>query len=141
MPGITKNKGRNMSEEKRFDEWIDLKSDLHKLKFIRSIHEGEVWWCAMGENVGVEINGKNAAFARPAIILKKFGRLGFMAIPLTSQPHEGSWYAHFRFQGKDEWAVLSQARFLSISRIFRRMGAVDDEDWRLIKRGFLELYK
>ena len=49
-------------EEKDFDEWIEQKEYLRILNRIREVHGREVWWCAVGENVGVEINGKSKVF-------------------------------------------------------------------------------
>lgn len=69
---------------KYFDDWIEVKSDLHETAVVRRIKEGEIWWCAIGENVGVEINGKSKTFARPVLILRKLGKYSFMSIPLTS---------------------------------------------------------
>ena len=128
------------ADEKHFDAWMGLKNSLHQTGKMRSFHEGEVWWCALGENVGIEINGKSRSFARPVIILKKLSRYGFQGIPLTSQPHTGSWYVHFKFQGKDEYAVLSQMRTFSVSRLYQRMGRVDEEDLEVIKSQFHDLY-
>ncbi|MBQ9484707.1 hypothetical protein IJU85_01210 [Candidatus Saccharibacteria bacterium] len=82
-------------EEKHFEEWIVVKSDLHNKSTLRDIKEGDIYWCAVGENVGVEINGKSETFARPVVIMKKLSKFGFMGIPLTSQPHSGSWYVPF----------------------------------------------
>ena len=62
------------------------------------ITEGDLWWCAVGENVGIEVNGKSKDFTRPVIILKKFGRLGFLGIPTTTQHRVGTWYVPFRAQ-------------------------------------------
>ena len=50
-------------EEKRFEEWFELK-ESHTTGRVPDTREGEVWWCAVGENVGVEINGKSKTFAR-----------------------------------------------------------------------------
>lgn len=36
-------------EGKRFEEWIEVKSDLHKIAIVRRMREGEIWWCALGE--------------------------------------------------------------------------------------------
>ncbi len=44
--------------EKRFQDWIKVKEGLHEGDALRTIKEGEIWWCGVGENVGVEINGK-----------------------------------------------------------------------------------
>lgn len=97
-------------------------------------------WCGFGENVGIEINGKNDLFSRPVLVFKKFSQYGFLGIPLTSQPHEGTWYAHFRFHGKEQVAVLVQQRTFSSSRLYSKMGRIDEMDMRRIKEGFHRLF-
>jgi hypothetical protein len=48
---------------KKFLEWIKLKEKLHNINYNPPFFkEGEVWWCAVGENVSVEINGKGGGF-------------------------------------------------------------------------------
>lgn len=94
----------------------------------------------MGENVGVEINGKNEVFSRPVLVYKKLSRFGFMGIPLTSQPHDGDWYVSFTFRGKTSIAVLSQARTLSVLRLYRRMGTIPETDFAAVARRFNKLY-
>ncbi len=127
-------------EEKRFDEWIKLKEKLHRIGRIRTIHDGEIWWTAVGENIGVEINGKNEGFTRPVLIFKKLSRLNFLAIPLTSQCHDGSWYVPFVFKNRKEWAVLSQIRIMSVHRLNKKMGELSALDYDLIREGFRRLY-
>ena len=129
-----------MKEIKRFPEWIGIKSKLHDVGRVPAIHEGEIWWAALGENIGVEINGKSDMFSRPVLILKKLSRFCFMAIPLTSKTKTGSWYATFEFQGKTETAVLVQARVMSVSRLYRKMGSVPESDLLLVHNAFLKLY-
>lgn len=46
------------NDEKHFNVWMGVKDNLHRTNRIRTIHEGEVWWTSIGENVGTEINGK-----------------------------------------------------------------------------------
>lgn len=58
-------------DDKRFSEWIGLKEKLHKAGKLPKIKEGDIWWCSIGENVGVEINGKSEFFSRPVLVLKK----------------------------------------------------------------------
>ncbi len=127
-------------DAKRFGDWIELKESLHNMDRVRTFHEGEIWWCAMGENVGVEINGKSSTFARPVLIFKKLSRYGFLAIPLTSQSHAGSWYASFRFQGREQVAVLAQIRVISVARLYRKIGSIDDSDKIVIREAFRALY-
>ena len=71
---------------------------MHNTGRLPAIKEGEIWWCAMGENIGVEINGKN------------------------------------------EIAVLAQVRVFSVSRLYSKMGRVDETDLARIKEGFRSLY-
>lgn len=129
-----------MNEAEYFDDWIEVKKELHRSNRVQAMKEGEIWWCAVGENVGVEINGKSSTFARPMLIFRKLSRFGFLGIPLTSKPHTGSWYAGFRFQGRDQVAVLSQIRVVSVSRLYTRMGNIDDTDKVTISKAFKKLY-
>jgi mRNA interferase MazF len=127
--------------DKRFTEWIKLKEEIHKKgAFPPLLKEGEIWWCSFGENIGIEINGKNVPFSRPVFVHKKLSRLGFMGIPLTSKAKTGSWYVNFDFQGKSQTAVLSQSRVMSTSRLLGRMGRLDEKDIAKIKNGFNTLY-
>jgi len=57
-------------EEKRFSEWIERKERIHDVGRLPAISEREVWWVAVGENVGIEINGKSGRFSRPVLIYK-----------------------------------------------------------------------
>lgn len=129
-----------MGDDKFFDEWNEVKKMRHNASRSPVIKEGEIWWCAMGENIGVEINGKHERFSRPVLILKKLSRFGFMGVPLTSQEHEGSWYASFVFRGKKQIAVLAQSRVMSVSRLYERMGTIPNSDLEIVKAGFGKLY-
>ena len=128
-------------EEKHFKKWIGLKENLHFNAKTPQILEGEVWWCSLGENVGIEINGKSARFTRPVVVMKKLSRLGFMGIPLTSQEKTGSWYAEFKFLGKKQFAAVCQARVVSVSRLHSKIGQIPKSDLDIIKKAFHNLYK
>lgn len=126
---------------KSFFEWIGIKQKLDNYEYQPPLTtEGDLWWCAIGENVGIEVDGKSHDFTRPVVILKKFGRLGFMALPTTTREREGSWYVGFSHQGIKEIAVLSQARVLSYKRLHSKMGTLDDEDFKKVKEAFLRLF-
>lgn len=68
----------NKNGEKDFNGWIKLKTKLHYLGHPIDISEGDVWWCAAGENIQTEINGKSNRFSRPVLVVKKFGRYSFL---------------------------------------------------------------
>ena len=131
----------DQKSEKQFEEWIKLKEKLHYGGKTPRIRQGEVWWCSFGENVGVEINGKSARFTRPVLIMKKLSHLGFMGIPLTSQPKTGSWYTSFGFLGKTEYAAVCQARVMSVSRLHSKMGELPMADLATVKEAFHKLYR
>ncbi len=90
----------------------------------------------MGENISVEINGKHEVFSRPVLIFKKLSRYGFMGIPLTSQEHQGDWYVPFVFRDKKQIAALAQARVMSVSHLYRKMGNATKGDLRKVQDGF-----
>lgn len=129
-----------MAEEKYFDEWNEVKKATHGSSRIPAIKQGEVWWCAVGQNVGVEIDGKGSKFVRPVLVYKKLSRLGFFGIPLTTQEHRGSWYVPFVFQDKQQFAALAQAKTFSVLRAYRRMGTVPESDFMLVADGFNRLF-
>ncbi len=121
--------------------WFDLKLWLHKVDRHPAIREGEVWWCNFGENVGVEMNGKNKLSLRPVVIYKKYNQHFFFGLPLTSQAyHHGSWYVHFYFQRKEQVCVLCQGRSMSVNRLQRCIGEIDESDMEKIKREFMKLH-
>lgn len=123
-----------------FDDWIEVKKGVHSEGKRPTISEGEVWWCAVGKNVGIEINGKSERFSRPVLIFKKLSKLGFLGVPLTSQNKIGSWYASFEFQGKRETAALCQIKVISVSRLYKRIGKIPETNFAIVKNAFLKLY-
>lgn len=126
---------------KRFLEWIGLKEKLHNAQNKPPLFkEGEIWWCAVGENVGIEVNGKGKPFSRPVYIYKKLSANGFLGIPLSTSDKTGTWYMEITFQGKEAVANLAQIRVLSHLRMYEKMGALDEADVIKIKDGFLRLY-
>lgn len=60
--------------------------------------EGEKWWVHFGENIGIEMNGKGPAFARPVIIFKKLNSQTLFVIPLTTKQKKerGSFLLYLR---------------------------------------------
>lgn len=119
-----------------------MKEKLHDHEHIPPLFkEGEIWWSYFGENVGTEMNGKSDSFTRPIIILKKYDKYSFLAIPLTTRSKEGSWYFAFTHNQKKQTAVLSQARILNHKRLKELVGKLDSVDYQNIKKAFLGLHK
>lgn len=126
---------------KNYRKWMGKKSTINNYRIVRSFREGDIWWAAVGENVGVEIDGKNEDYSRPVVILKKHSNLFFTAIPLTSKLHGGSWYIPFEFQKRPEIAVIVQSRTMDASRLYRRMGKLSKRDYDRILNAYLALFR
>lgn len=71
---------------KDFWFWHEEKSwiDEHKERPL-FFHEREVWFCALGINIGHEQNGVAKKFLRPMVVIKKLNRKSCLAIPLTTK--------------------------------------------------------
>ena len=126
---------------KKFLEWIKIKEHLHNnVSTPPLFKEGEIWWCGIGENIGVEINGKSKDFTRPVLIFKKLSREGFMGIPMSTQSKEGSWYVSVKQKNAQAIIILSQMRVFSSNRLHTKLGELDDEDCKAVSAGFAKLY-
>ena len=77
---------------KNYKQWMGRKTFINNKGVRRSFKEGDVWWAAVGENVGVEMDGKSKKYSRPVVILRKHSSLFFTAVPLSTQMHTGTWY-------------------------------------------------
>jgi mRNA interferase MazF len=102
--------------------------------------EGEIWWCRIGMNVGVEVYGKGRKFERPVLILKKFTSEFFFGVPISSQIKEGLWYAPIHFGGKKLSGMLSHARPLDAVRLTERMGTLPEKQFQEIREAFLKFH-
>ena len=107
----------------------------HEPPFLR---EGELWWCGVRENVGIEVS-KSRDFTRPVIVVKKLGRFGFLGIPTSTRKRVGTWYVSFAHKGIDETALLSQVRVFSYKRLHAKMGELDETDVHKVKEALTRL--
>ncbi len=127
-------------KEKLLEKWHRVKLKTHEKPLLPVFSEREVWWCEVGENIGVEINGKGHNFVRPVLVYRKLSKRAFLGIPLTTQEHIGSWFVPFRFHEKDNFACINQTRSISSKRMQNRIGKIDESDFRKIRAGFQNLY-
>lgn len=59
---------------KDFDEWNQEKKRIHAGVNPAYGWPREVWWCALGINVGAEIDGKNNNFERPVLVMRVYNK-------------------------------------------------------------------
>ena len=131
-------KARLISRWHKIKIEIQLMADKNNLYF----REKEVWWASLGANLGHEEDGKNKKFERPVLILKKFNRHLILVIPLTSKIKEDKFYYYkFAISGEEfVSALICQIRLISSKRLSRKIGKVNNQDFKEIKyriKGFL----
>ena len=102
--------------------------------------EREVWWAALGVNIGYEEDGKGPDFSRPVLIVRKFGSL-FYAVPLSTTDRRGPFYHPFAYRpGRGESvALLSQLRALDSRRLLHKDGTVSQADFEAIRAALAAL--
>jgi mRNA interferase MazF len=127
-------------ENKNFDSWNKLKK-LTESKNRPIIRNGDIYWCRIGLNVGVEIDGKNDNFKRPVLVLKKFSDEIALVVPLTTKNHSGDWYYNFNFKNIEQWAILNQVKVLDTKRFMENMGQLSEPKLENILNAYIKLIK
>lgn len=127
--------------EKPFDEWNEYKKTVQKSEtaFTFFYHPREIWWCALGINIGVETDGKREHFERPILIMKKFNKDMFWGVPLTSNSRSGRYFCKVTHETGVSWAFLPQLRIFSSKRLIRKAGAVPEADFLRVSNELVQL--
>lgn len=119
---------------KDFDKWNEVKKKLHIRKEDILFHEREIWWCAVGINIGFEENGKNDLFERPVLIVRKFNKYVLWVLPLTRSQKTGGYYYRITQGDEDDSVViLSQLRLISSKRLLRKMRMLKISEFKEIR--------
>ena len=117
---------------KDFDKWNAYQKTLEKQEFDGFCREREVWWCALGVNIGSEQDGKNDDFERPALIVKRINDELLLIVPFTSRLIKNRYRIDVKSTGKDSQAMLSQFRTISSKRLLKRIGYVKTDTFNII---------
>ncbi len=128
----------------KFVDWTKKKVRHHvgqePEKYFR---EKEIWWAAMGKNIGFEIDGKNDLFERPVLILKGYSKDMCFVLPLTSKiKNPIPWYQHVvSLINGDSAVIISQGKSLSSKRLLRKHDAISNEDYNAIIEKFVNQFE
>lgn len=124
----------------KFVNWTKLKIRIHVSWRLAYPRERQIWWVSLGQNVGVEINGKNDKFERPVLVLKKYNDDACLTLPLSSKNKVGSFYFQFKNgNGEIRVANLSQARSISSKRFIRKIEKMSVIDFDKVKIAFKQM--
>ncbi len=132
--------------KKDFQKWHRQKSEIHNDKTRPFFHEREVWFCAIGENIGFEQDGSGDNFLRPVVILKKINNEVIWALPLTLTDKTGKYYFRISLTPHDgktddrpSVVILSQLRLVDAKRLQYKMGTLKEEEFIKIKEALVAL--
>jgi len=117
--------------QKDFWRWHDKKGNLNGAEGTALFHEREVWWCALGVNIGYEQDGGGELFTRPVVILAKCNLDACLVVPLTARPKKGKYYFPIGdVAGRQAVAVLSQIRFVDRKRLAMKIATLDQDTFQ-----------
>jgi mRNA interferase MazF len=120
--------------EKDFDGWNAFKKRLHGRAVYGVAHPREVWWCALGANVGSEIDGKHDNFERLVLVLRVYNRETLLIAPMTSKPGGGSFNKKVTMRMRESWVNLTQIRVISTRRLLRKIDDISFEQFQDVRR-------
>jgi len=149
MIGIVLIKSRNIRKtlksqkymKKDFDKWNGAKKKTELKLDNFGVHEREIWWISFGVNIGVETDGKNNDFERPALIIRKFNRQMVWILPTTLQEKDERFHEKFILEDKEYFVAITQLRTVSTKRFLRKIGMMSKDDFKKVKQritGFLQ---
>lgn len=116
-----------------FNKWNKIKKNV-AIKFKSpNCKKGEVWWCTIGKNIGVEQGCKNGDFTRPILVIRVFNQSMFWGTPITSSDRndkksKSSFYYNIDNIPKLKGFVnLSQLRLFDNKRLIRKIIKIDSK--------------
>jgi len=117
---------------KEFDKWNICKKEINNNETIRLYKEREIWWASVGVNVGYEEDGKNNNYVRPVLIIRKFNRMLFLGIPMSTRIKDNKYYYNICIKGKTVSLLLSQIKVFSSKRLLNRHTIVNKNEYKKI---------
>lgn len=126
--------------EKDFQTWHTKKAQVDGIAKRPFFHEREIWWCAIGLNIGFEQDGGGKDFLRPVVVYRKFNGEIFWGIPLTRIQKKAKYYFRFVFDKKGQSvAILSQIRLIDARRLYHKVGDMSGHDFSKLNKKFKDL--
>lgn len=119
---------------KDFDGWNELKKSIDAESNVLFCNPREIWWASVGLNIGSEENGKNSLFERPVLIIKVFNRHMARIVPLTSNIKNDRHRIEISFNEIINSAIISQTKTISTKRLSRKLGKLDENQFKTVVR-------
>jgi mRNA-degrading endonuclease toxin of MazEF toxin-antitoxin module len=121
--------------QKDFDGWARTKKSIHDAAERPVYHVREIWWCAVGVNIGNEVDGTGKAHARPVVVIRAFNAGTFFGVALTGHQRTGRHYLPLGLvEGREAVANLSQVRLFDTKRFIRKIGMLDERTFQELSK-------
>lgn len=125
--------------QKDFLSWHKFKNIVNDKNNRVFYHEREVWWCAIGLNIGNEIDGKGDFYTRPVLIIKGFSPEVLLCLPFSTRPKKGKYYSVFELNNIKSTVILSHVRMIDAKRLNKKMGTIGLVDFARIKKQLIRI--
>ena len=127
--------------EKDFDKWNLEKKRLHSMGLRKSAHQRDVWWCALGLNLGSEEDGKGWNYLRPVLILKSFGNVVCTILPIsTSNKEHWTKIDIGLINSRPSKILLNQIRSVDTRRLIRKICRLDNSKYEEIRKAVRDIF-
>lgn len=125
---------------KNFDGWNEKKKRIDVGVKRRFYRVREVWWCALGVNVGFEENGTGIEYQRPVLVLRGLSRETCLVAPLTTSQNFHKYRIPIGIvDGRPAQAILSQVRVVDAKRLVNRIAILDKEIFQKIRKSAIDI--
>src|SRR3989344_4025149 len=121
---------------KDFDKWNEEKKRIHSASREVYAYPREVWWCALGVNVGAETDGKSDNFERPVLVLRVYNKETLLVLPITSKEKKDTFHCKVQVKIGTVWIKLTQARVISNRRLLRKVDMLSIEEFERVQKTF-----
>lgn len=126
--------------QKDFDNWNKRKKETQNKSVPPLFTECEVWWCALGINIGSEEDGKGENYLRPVLILRKFNKSVFYGLPITSKSKDDKFHISINSGEIIESIILSQMRLIDAKRLSHLVVKITSNELKEVKKKLKELF-
>lgn len=120
---------------KDFDLWNLNKKQINGVNENKFYHQRDIWWCALGVNVGFEQDGTGENFQRPVLILKGFSKHVCLVVPLTTSLKNNPYHISLgTITNKPSTAIISQLRLVDTKRLINKIAVLNKEKFKEIQK-------
>jgi mRNA interferase MazF len=124
---------------KDFGVWHDRKVRLNSSGRPPHFYEREVWWVAIGHNIGDEEDGKGYNFARPVLIMRKFNKSLFYGLLLSTTAKRGRYYSEVTIKGSKNAVLLSHLRDYDAKRLVNKLTVVSKDEYAIVQKALIAI--